>query len=86
MNKPHPTFSVNECKIKASILLKSLQTDGDQSKRSAKRFQRLSEFQNATCSFIKDHAKHKHALTVIALEKGFASWAELKCQLPFIRG
>ena len=30
--------------------------------------------------------KHKHALSVIAIENGFESWVNLKCQLPFIRG
>jgi len=30
--------------------------------------------------------KRKSALAIIAIEKGFKSWAELKCQLPFVRG
>lgn len=35
---------------------------------------------------IKIEIKRKFALAVIAVEKGFKSWGELKCQLPFIRG
>jgi hypothetical protein len=61
MNKPHPSFSVAECKIRASILLKSLRKT-------------------------QPTIKRKDALAMIAHEKGFVSWAELKCQLPFIRG
>lgn len=35
---------------------------------------------------IQADIKRKHALAVIANEKGFKSWTDLKCQLPFIRG
>ena len=88
MNKPHKSFSVDECKIQASILLKSLHSnDTEHSAKAAKRFQRLPEF--ARLSFeeiIQTEIKRKHALAVIAIEKGFKSWTDLKCQLPFIRG
>lgn len=88
MNKPHKSFSVNECKIQASILLKSLRScDVAISQKAAKRIQRLPEFKACSLEEIIHHPiKHKHALAVVAIEKGFASWADLKCQLPFIRG
>jgi hypothetical protein len=88
MNKPHPAYSVSECKIQASILLKSLRSsDTPKALATAKRLQLLPEFKNLSCEeIIKIDVKRKSALTVIAIEKGFASWSELKCQLPFIRG
>ncbi len=88
MNKPHKSFSVAECKIQASILLKSLYSnDFAISQKAAKRFQRLTEFKNLNSDeIIHADIKRKHALAVIAAEKGFNSWADLKCQLPFIRG
>lgn len=87
MNKPIKSFSVDECKVKASILLKSIHSDNQAiSQRAAKRFQRLLEFKNLTQDEIITGVKRKHALAVIAIEKGFKSWTDLKCQLPFIRG
>lgn len=88
MNKPHKSFSVNECKIQASMLLKSLHSqDRDKIKQAVKRFQRLPEFTQFPLDE-PDHTKvqRKYALAVIALEKGFKSWTDLKCQLPFIQG
>ncbi len=88
MSKPHPSYSVAECKIQASILLKSLRSS-DPSKvlSAAKRFQILPEFNHVVIEEIaQQDIKRKQALTVIAIEKGFKSWSELKCQLPFIRG
>lgn len=87
MNKPHPSFSVKECKIQASILLKALHSDDIQkAQQAAKRFQRLPEFAEFSLDAIQSKVKRKHALAVIAIEKGFKSWTDLKCQLPFIRG
>lgn len=88
MNKPHKSFSVDECKVQASILLKSLRsTDIASSQKAAKRFQRLPEFGNFSLEdILQADMKRKHALAVIAIEKGFQSWVDLKCQLPFIRG
>lgn len=88
MNKSHKSFNVKECKIQASILLKSLHSnDLEKSRQAAKRFQRLPEFSKYSLEeMIGAEIKHKNALAVIALEKGFASWTDLKCQLPFIRG
>jgi hypothetical protein len=88
MNNPHKSFDVKECKIQASILLKSLYSrDDEKSKQAAKRFQRLPEFKESSLDeIIKTEIKRKSALAVIAIEKWFKSWTELKCQLPFIRG
>jgi hypothetical protein len=88
MNKPHKSFSVDECKIQASLLLKSLRSsDKESSQKAAKRFQRLPEFGNFSFEeILQFDMKRKHALAVIAIGKGFPSWADLKCQLPFIRG
>jgi len=88
MNKPHPSYSVNECKIKASKLLKALRSDNiDTAKKAAQHFTILPEFADLTSEEIMQRdLKRKHALVVIALQKGFSSWAELKMQLPFIKG
>ena len=88
MNKLHKSFNVNECKIQASILLKSIHSsDPELSQKSAKRFHHLTEFKNLTITeIIQADIKRKHALAVIASEKGFQSWSELKYQLPFIHG
>lgn len=88
MNKPHKSFNVDECKVQASLLLKSLRSqDSAISQKAAKRFLRLPEFGNFSFEeIIQFEMKRKHALVVIAMEKGFTSWADLKCQLPFIRG
>ena len=88
MNKSHQSFSVAECKIQASILLKSLHSnDKITAQKAAKRFQRLSEFKSLSIEeIIQADIKRKHALAVIAIEKDFESWSHLKCQLPFIRG
>lgn len=85
MNKPHRSLNTEECKVQASILLKSLRKDN--SEQAAKRFQRLPEFKNISIVDIAHkEIKRKDALRVIAIEKGFDSWEQLKCQLPFIRG
>lgn len=88
MSKPHQLFSISECKIKASILLKELRAaDLERSQAAAKRFKRLAEFSKLSIDAICNaDIKRKHALAVIALEKGFQSWSELKYQLPLIRG
>jgi len=88
MNKPRTAYSVSECKIQASILLKSIRSsDLQKALASAKWLQILPEFKQVSCDeIIKIDVKRKSVLNVIALEKGFDSWSELKCQLPFIRG
>lgn len=88
MNKSRLLSTVAECKIQASFLFKSLRSlDTKKALDSAKRLKVLPEFKNlSTDEIIKADVKRKHALAVISFEKGFKSWSELKCQLPFIRG
>jgi hypothetical protein len=50
MNKPRKSFTVEEYKIQASILLKSLQ--GNDAEKAAKRFKRLSEFADSSIADI----------------------------------
>lgn len=63
-------------KESASILLKQTQ-HGDS--EAIKRFQQLRTFKNDTASLAS--LQLKDALTVIALENGYESWAELKSAL-----
>lgn len=88
MNKPRKSFNLQEAKIQASILLKSLGSpDRETSLHAAKRFQRLSEFVDFPIAEISlQNIKRKHALAVIAIENGFASWTDLKTQISFIVG
>ena len=86
MNKSRKSFSLEEGKIQASILLKSLHSDdANIIYQAAKRFLRLPEFSALSITEIpiKD-IKRKHALHVIAIENGFHSWTDLKSQVRFI--
>jgi hypothetical protein len=85
MKKSRKSFSLSEAKIQASKLLKALQSED--ATKAAKRFQCLPEFAILSVSEILQHdIKRKHALQVIALENGFASWLDLKIQIRFIVG
>jgi len=85
MNKTRKPFNLSEAKIQATILLKSLRSSD--SLKAAKRFSRLPEFNDLTSSdLLQQKIKHKHALTVIAIENGFQSWIDLKIQINFIAG
>ena len=88
MNKPQKSLSLKECKIQASILLKLLRSpDATKAKQAAKRLHRLPEFAGFSLeAIIHLDIKRKHALALIALEKGFKSWIDLKSQLNFIVG
>lgn len=80
MNHSSKPFSLQEGKIQASILLKSLRsTDKDIAQRAVMRFQKLA------LDIPTEDIQRKHALNVIAIENGFKSWTELKSQLNFIR-
>ncbi len=88
MNKPRKPFNLQEAKIQASILLKSIHSPTTETMYHAvKRFQCLSEFADIPMTeiLLKD-IKHKHALAVVALENGFTSWADLKMQINLIVG
>ena len=85
MNSVRKPFTEDEAKIQASLLLKSLKSD-DPSK-AIKRFSRLPEFSDlSTQELLQKPIKLKHALAVVAFEKGFRSWLDLKMQLNFIIG
>lgn len=76
---------VDEFKIQASILLKSLKSNTlvDQTE-TIQRFKIIPELSNLSLSEIikhKDDIKLKHALKVIALENDFSSWKSLKDSL-----
>lgn len=85
MNKSCKSFSIEEYKIQASILFKSLRSLDKEN--TAKRFKRLPEFSDLSiANILQKEIKRKHALYVIALENGFKSWADLKIQTRFIVG
>lgn len=85
MNKSRKSFNIEEYKIQASILLKSLH--GTDSAKAAKRFQCLPEFANFSITeILQKEIKRKQALAVIAIEHGFKSWFDLKMQINFIVG
>ncbi|MCI0489156.1 MAG: hypothetical protein L0229_21395 [Blastocatellia bacterium] len=74
--------NLEEYKIKAAILLKLLRsTDPQKSLDAATRFQCLPHLSGLSLDEIvlrKEGLKLKDALTVIALERGYASWPDLK--------
>ena len=73
----HTQFLKNE----AEILLKHLQGDKPALRESAvSRFHQLASFSelSSTDRQTIDAIQHKHALTVVAVENGYDSWAELK--------
>lgn len=85
MNQSRKSFTIEEYKIQASILLKSLR--GTDAEKVAKRFKRLTEFAGlSTADILQKDIKRKHALLLIAIENGFNSWLDLKMQLNFIVG
>lgn len=85
MNKTRKPFNLAEAKIQAAIILKSLRSID--SAMAVKRFSRLPEFSDLpTPDLLQQKIKHKHALTVIAIENGFQSWIDLKIQINFIVG
>ena len=88
MNKSSKQLTVKECKIQASILLKFLYSKiPAQIEKATKRFQQLPEFSKlSSTEIIQAKIKRKHALAAVAMGKGFKSWADLKCQILFIRG
>ncbi len=73
MKRSLSPLTLDECKIQASILLKEM---------DLKRFARCPE----TAKIPSEMLKRKHALAVIAFEKGFDSWATLKLQIGLIKG
>lgn len=72
------TFSLNECKIQAAILLKNLQSsDSKISQMAVSKAQQLLE--HTSFNDLKlNECKLKHCLQAIAIEYGFSSWNGLK--------
>jgi hypothetical protein len=75
-------LSLQECKVRASLLLKELGSpDASRAMRAAERLRALPAFASLSPAELRarrDSVQRKHALAVIAREQGFASWAELK--------
>lgn len=71
MNKPHKSFSVDECKVQASILLKSLYSNHTEiSHQAVRRFQILPECKNLPFpEIIKTDIKRKTALCIIVMDE-----------------
>ena len=74
--------SLQECKVRASLLLKALcSPDPSRASRAAERLRALPAFAALSPGELlsrRDSVRRKHALAVIAREQGFASWVELK--------
>jgi len=79
--RPTP-LPLSECKVRASLLLKSLLSDdATRATRAAERLRSLPVFAPRTPGALlanKEQVRLKHALEVIAREQGHASWKELK--------
>ncbi|MBZ4415325.1 GIY-YIG nuclease family protein [Myxococcus sp. RHSTA-1-4] len=75
-------LSLQECKVRASLLLKELcSADTSRATRAAERLRVLPAFADLSPGELlarRDSVQRKHALAVIAREQGFASWVELK--------
>lgn len=71
---------LEEYKIQASILLKSLRLlESEKATLAAKRLSSLPEFSIfSPQEIIQQNIKLKHCLEVISREKGFKSWVDLK--------
>ncbi len=71
-----------ESKIRASILLKDLRSPVlAKNAEAAARFRKIARFSSLSPEEIiaaKDDVRRKHALAVIAAERGFSCWAALK--------
>ena len=75
-------LSLQECKVRASLLLKELGSpDTARATRAAERLRALPGFARASPAEVlarRDSVQRKHALAVIAHEQGHDSWAALK--------
>ncbi|WP_224365255.1 hypothetical protein [Hyalangium versicolor] len=77
-----PRLNLHECKIRASLLLKGLDSaELARATRAAERLGTLPAFSGLSPAQLiarKDSVRRKHALAVIAREQGYDSWVELK--------
>ncbi|RKH11970.1 hypothetical protein D7X74_24415 [Corallococcus sp. CA047B] len=82
------TLTLHECKVRASLLLKDLDSpDTARATRAAERMRALPFFASLPLGQVlarRDTVKHKHGLTVIAREAGHATWALLKQALESV--
>lgn len=73
---------LDEFKVRANMLLKDLAAqDRIKNEAAAKRFLQLPFLSHADVAQVLSDIpffRHKHALAVIAIEKGFANWASLR--------
>lgn len=82
MSNEKKLFLLEEYKIKASILMKELRSKNDAiAKKAVDRFTWLLIFKDHNLAELLAAAKRKHALNIIAIEQGYASWVELKKEL-----
>ncbi|WP_426757047.1 GIY-YIG nuclease family protein [Myxococcus sp. Y35] len=74
--------SLQECKVRASLLLKALgSSDASRAASAAERLRVLPGFAGLPLGEVlarKETVRRKHALAVIAREQGHATWAALK--------
>ncbi|MFE8603859.1 hypothetical protein [Archangium violaceum] len=74
--------NLRECKVRASLLLKDLESsEPARATRAAERLRALPAFSRLSPGELlarRDSVQRKHALAVIAHEQGHGSWAELK--------
>jgi hypothetical protein len=84
--RPAPAaLTTDECRIRASLLLKDLRCDdARRAERAAERFRALAYFSSHEPDVIvarRDSIQLKHALAVIAAELGYATWNDCKRRL-----
>ncbi|WP_233582484.1 hypothetical protein [Corallococcus sp. CA053C] len=76
------TVTLHDCKVRASLLLKDLDSpDTARATRAAERMRALPFFAGLPLGEVlarRDTVQHKHGLAVIAREAGHATWTELK--------
>ncbi|WP_244237137.1 hypothetical protein [Corallococcus llansteffanensis] len=76
------TVTLHECKVRASLLLKDLDSpDTTRATRAAERMRALPFFAGLSLGEVlarRDTVRHKHGLAVIAREAGHATWTQLK--------
>ncbi|QSQ10972.1 GIY-YIG nuclease family protein [Myxococcus landrumensis] len=75
-------LTLDECKVRASLLLKALNSaDSARATQAAERFRSLPALARLSLGEVlarRDSLQRKHALAVIAHEQGHTSWSELK--------
>ena len=71
---------LNELKLEATFLLKDLKNNSRQTSETLSRFKVIPSFSNKADTLITQgkHVKLKHAYQVLALERGFKNWSDLK--------